>query len=154
MQTPVVGLSMSVPSNVAKSSGVMGRPKKSIDHHQLKALMRLKPSLKDTAAFFKCSQELISTIIDREFGMTFPDFRDQYAVASRFSLIRKALAEAENGNNQMLIFCLKNMCGWTDKHELSAKPVERIELAYNLEDETEAPIEPKDITPWPKPEDN
>jgi hypothetical protein len=95
----------------------MGRPKKEINLEQLKALMRLKPTQKDTAAFFECSEDTIDNVIKKNFKCTFSEFRDQNMVHTRFSLIRKAIQKAENGDNCMLIFCLKNLCGWVDKFE-------------------------------------
>lgn len=113
----------------------MGRPKKNIDLVQLKALMRLKPSREDTAAFFECHPDTIDKLIRKEFDLTFSEFREQNMVHTRFSLIRKAIQKAEGGDNVMLIFCLKNLCGWTDKHE-STNKIEQssILLKYKLDD--------------------
>ncbi len=55
-------------------------------------------------------------------------------VHTRFSLIRTALAKAENGDNTMLIFCLKNLCGWKDKPESEETVSETtFTLNYSLE---------------------
>jgi dihydroxyacetone kinase DhaKLM complex PTS-EIIA-like component DhaM len=101
-------------------------PRKQINFEQLKALMRLKPTQKDTAAFFECSEDTIERIIRKTCDLTFAEFREQNMVHTRFSLIRKAIQKAENGDNVMLIFCLKNLCGWKDKWEqdvdLTMKP--------------------------------
>lgn len=94
-----------------------GRPKKEIPHAQLKAFMRLKPSLQDTANFFECSVDTIERFIRREFKASFADFREQNMVHTRFSLIRKAIQKGEGGDNVMLIFCLKNLCGWKDRYD-------------------------------------
>ena len=100
----------------------MGAPRKEIDMDQLAALMRLKPSQEDCAAFFKCSPDTISNRIkeitiseENPTGLTFSEFRDQNMVHTRFSLIRKALSKANAGDNVMLIFTLKNLCGWKEK---------------------------------------
>jgi hypothetical protein len=95
----------------------MGAPEIPIDLEKLKALMRLKPTLKDTAAFFECSEDTIENRIRQHFNVTFSEFRDKNMVHTRLSLIRKAMAMAENGNVAMLIFCLKNMCEWKDKFD-------------------------------------
>jgi hypothetical protein len=84
---------------------------------QLKAIMRLRPSLEDTAAFLDIHPDTVAKHIKHEHGCSFPEFRDQNMVHTRFMLIRKALKEAENGNTAMLIFSLKNLCGWQDKVE-------------------------------------
>lgn len=52
--------------------------------------------------------------------MTYIEFREQNMVHTRFELVQKALNKAKAGDNIMLIFCLKNLCGWTDRQELKA----------------------------------
>lgn len=93
----------------------MARPKKIIDENQLRTLMRLKPTLKDTAAFFECSEDTIERKCKELADVSFAEFRDQNMVHTRFSLVRKAITKAESGDNVMLIFCLKNLCDWRDK---------------------------------------
>lgn len=110
----------------------MARPKLSIDTEQLEALMRLKPTLEDTAAFFKCSEDTIERHIKSTQNLSFADFRRQKAVTTRFDLVRTATQKALDGDNCMLIFCLKNLCGWADK---PLEPVDKgervIRLAYS-----------------------
>lgn len=90
---------------------------KPIDVAQLKAICRMKPTLKDCAAFFEVSEDTIERHIRKSDNCTFAEFRDKNMVHTRFSLIRTAIRKAENGDNTMLIFCLKNLCGWADKQE-------------------------------------
>lgn len=96
-------------------------PRTILDPIQLKAFMRLNPSLKDTAAFFDCSIETVETRIKEGYNLSFPEFRDQNMVETRKMLIRTALKQARTGNTAMLIFCLKNLCGWKDRHEVTGK---------------------------------
>lgn len=86
-----------------------------IDEPQLKALMRLKPSLADTAAFFECSESTIHRFIQDTFNLKFKEFRDRHMVHTRHDLVRKAIAMAMDSNVPMLIFCLKNLCAWKDR---------------------------------------
>ena len=95
----------------------MARPKAEIDRQQFEALCRLNPTLKDAAAFFKVNQD---TITDRckEWGYEgFSDAREQNMVHTRLDLIRNAMQMAKKGNSALMIFCLKNLCGWADKQE-------------------------------------
>ncbi len=92
-----------------------------VDFDQLKALCRMKPTLEDCAAFFKCSPDTIERRIkehtksdDNPKGLTFAEFREQSLVHTRFDLIRKALKKADQ-SDVMHIFCLKNLGGWRDK---------------------------------------
>jgi hypothetical protein len=103
---------------LAKKNKKMGAPVKHVDLDQLKTLMRLHPRLQDTAAFFEVSPDTIESRIKEHFGgITYSEFREQNMVHTRFSIIRKAISEAERGNTAMLIFCLKNLCGWRDRYE-------------------------------------
>lgn len=81
--------------------------------------MRLKPTLNDTAAFFECHPDTVEKYVKATWNLSFPEFRDQNMVHTRYSIIRKAIQKAEAGDNVMLIFCLKNLCGWKDRHELT-----------------------------------
>jgi AraC-like DNA-binding protein len=89
---------------------------KKIDYEQMKALCRMKPTLKDVAAFFDCSEDTIERRCKEWEGMKFAEFRDKYMVEARFDLIRKALKMAEK-SPAVMIFCLKNLCKWSDNPE-------------------------------------
>jgi hypothetical protein len=95
-----------------RKMALTGRKRKEFDVVQLKAFLRLKPTLEDCAAFFACHSDTVVNFIKREFNMGFSEFREQNAVHTRFNLIRKAISKAEHGDNVMLIFCLKNLCNW------------------------------------------
>lgn len=92
-----------------------GRPVLPIDMEKLAGLMRFKPTLADAAAFFKCSQDTIDRRIKDETGLTYAEFREQNMVHIRFSLVQKAMDKALKGDNVMIIFCLKNLCGWKNE---------------------------------------
>ena len=95
----------------------MSRPRLEIEQAQLEAFCRMHPSLKDAAAFFKCSEDTIENRC-KEFGYTgFSDCREQNMVHTRLKIVQKAISMAEAGNVPMLIFSLKNLCGWVDKFE-------------------------------------
>ena len=112
----------------------MPRPKTAISFQQLTSLMRMKPTLEDAAAFFSCSPDTIERFIKDKSGLSFAEFRHQKGVSSRFALIRKAQEKALSGDNCMLIFCLKNLCGWADKPQYDAgEKLTVIKLAYSVE---------------------
>jgi AraC-like DNA-binding protein len=108
-----------------------GRPKKDIPLDKLKALMRMNPTIKDTAAFFECSIDTIEERIKEYTGLSFPEFKEQNMVHSRLNLIRKAMELADKGNVPMLIFCLKNLCGWSDKFEHQVDPKKVFQVVFN-----------------------
>jgi hypothetical protein len=112
----------------------MGRPKLEIDQEQYEALCRLNPTLKDMAAFFKCSEDTIENKA-KEFGYaTFSDARQQNMVHTRLNLIRTAVSQASSGNVPMLIFSLKNLCGWADKQDTSIEVVDKTETEELLKE--------------------
>lgn len=95
----------------------VGRPEIQIDMEQLAIFCRLKPTLVDCANFFKCSEKTIERRIRDVCNLSFVEFREQNTAVTRHNLIRKAIAKAEAGDNTMLIFTLKNLCGWRDKQQ-------------------------------------
>jgi len=110
-----------------------GRPRVEIDDGKLKKLMRLKPSLEDTAAILECSADTVSRHIRDTHDLTFAEFREQNMAHVRISLVQTALEHAHKGDRVMLIFCLKNLCGWKDRqsHELTGENGGPIELSSN-----------------------
>lgn len=86
---------------------------KPIDMDQLEKLMRFRPTREDCAAFFKCSPQTIDKAVEAT-GLGYKEFRDRNMVHVRFGLIQKAQDLALKGDRTMLIFCLKNLCGWND----------------------------------------
>lgn len=108
------------------------------DLDQLEQFMRLKPSLKDTAAFFKCSTTTVEDTIRKEYDRTFREFRDERMVHTRHALVRKAIEMALSGNTTMMIFCLKNVCGWNDKKEVSVEDSSDKKLIITMEAENDS----------------
>lgn len=101
-----------------------------IDMEQMEALLRRKLTREDCAAFFKVSVDTIERRIkdytateENPEGLTFTQFRDECMVHTRHDLIQAALVKAMGGDNTMLIFCLKNICGWRDRLEGEADVV-------------------------------
>lgn len=59
----------------------------------------------------------LQRVIQQDKKMTFSEYRETQLEGLRFKLIQKAISKALDGDNTMLIFCLKNICGWSDKQE-------------------------------------
>ena len=112
----------------------MGRPRKLDDEkdRQLKAILRLKPTLKDCAAFLELDESTIEKHIKKTYNCRFSEFREQNMVHTRFALIRTCITQAQNGNTAALIFALKNVCGWADKQEIESNS--KIEIIISKED--------------------
>lgn len=84
------------------------------NQRQLKELMRLNPTISDASAFFDVCEKTIELAIRKHYDLTFREFKERHMVHTRLGLIRKAVQKAMSGDNAMLIFCLKNLCRWTD----------------------------------------
>jgi len=98
-----------IPDAEKKSAG---RNRVEINLIELKKLMQYKPTISMTASHFEISKKSVERIIDREFNMTFAEFRDYHMAGRKFSLIQRALQRAEK-SDYMLIYCLNNLCGWS-----------------------------------------
>lgn len=59
--------------------------------------------------------DTINNFCKRTFGMTFSEYREKRFDHTKLLLVQKAIKMAlEDGNVALLIFCLKNICGWRD----------------------------------------
>lgn len=97
-----------------RKGGKAGTPAFTLDQVKLKELMRLKPTLEDTAAIFDCYPRTIQRYIEKHFACTFTEFRDRHMVHTRHALIRMAIDRAKTSDT-ILIFCLKALCDWSDR---------------------------------------
>jgi hypothetical protein len=111
-----------------------GRPRNEVDLNKLAALMRMKPSLEDTAAFFQVSSRTIERLIKSNFGVGFVEFRQQNMVVTRHAIIRKIIEKALRGDNTMLIWSSKNLCDWSDNNRSNEddSPSKSITLNYSV----------------------
>ena len=91
------------------------RPKKNVDLVQLEKLMNFRPTLEETADWFGLAPDTIERRIKENTGLSFAAFRFKKGFSLRKRLQEKALSMAFSGDKTMLIFCLKNICGWGDK---------------------------------------
>lgn len=104
--------------------------------HQLKTLMRLRPTLKDCAAFFEAHTDTIEKYIKRKYKMKFSEFRERYMVHTRFNIIRALLKTAEAGNVKAIELALGYFLKWHNKFE--NETTGKIEVNYKVvEPETE-----------------
>ncbi len=87
----------------------------------LARIAKLRPSTPDAANLFDMPTKTFEDWCVRELGETFAEFRNKYVSRTRGALVNEAIYQALSGNNAMLIFCLKNLAGWTDKVETEIK---------------------------------
>jgi hypothetical protein len=127
-----------------------GRPVITIDWSKLDMALSLGATTKMAADYLEVSVSFLEKLITKEKGMPLGEYREQKMASTRLKLIQKALSKAFDGDNTMIIFALKNLCGWTDRTEHSFDKDKRtILLKYNLDESDQ----PKDVTPNDNPTD-
>jgi len=105
-------------TRLEKPDKKMGRPPIEFDWELLDKILQFRPSLDDTATIMKCSADLVEKKIKSRHGITFSDYRNKRMANVRLTLVQKAIDMAKNGDRVMLIFTLKNLCGWCDNPEM------------------------------------
>ena len=95
---------------------VTGRPRKKIDWELFESVIKCSHKMKidHIAEVMKVHKETLVANIKEKYGCNFEEIRDIKSANIRYPLIQKAIQMAMGGNATMMIFCLKNMCGWTD----------------------------------------
>lgn len=88
--------------------------RKPFDWELLDKVLQYKPSLSDTAEIMKVSEDTVENRIKELHGVTFSEYRNKKMANVRLTLVQKAIQMANTGDRTMLIFCLKNYCGWQD----------------------------------------
>lgn len=90
---------------------------KELDWSKLDGLLQFKPTLKVCADFLDLSPKTIENKIREKYDCTFSEYRDRQMGTVKVKLQQKAIQMALEGHATMLIFSLKNLCGWSDKVE-------------------------------------
>lgn len=110
---------------------------KTFDWAQLDKYLQFKITLKMAAELMECSQTTIKDYIKDKFNMTFTEYSDLKMSRVKVKLVQKALDMAFNGNTAMMIFCLKNICNWSDRNEIEQVNIDKFEFVGGDEDEQE-----------------
>ena len=110
----------------------IGRPAKELDWEKLDLFLQYNPSLLDAAALCGVGKDKILEDIVKYRGKTFSEYRDEKMATTRLRLVQQALDMAiKNGNAALLIFCLKNLCKWSDAGIDEGKELrETIQITY------------------------
>ena len=85
-----------------------------LNHQALKSLMRFRPSLKDAAIFFSVSEDTVERRVKDWEGCTYKEFKERHSLGIKHRLMDRAFEIAMSGNTAMMIFLLKNLCGFSD----------------------------------------
>lgn len=98
------------------------------DWAQLDKYLQFKITLKMASELMECGETTIKNYIKQKHNMTFTEYSDLKMSKVKVKLVQKALDMAFNGSVPLMIFSLKNICGWADKLEqsVSQETVQRI----------------------------
>lgn len=84
----------------------------------------------------KIDAKTLQRHIRRKFDMTYSEYRDSRMTPTKVKLVQTAIRKALEGNTVLMIFCLKNLCGWSDRVESSISPDNNtLQLKYSLGDD-------------------
>jgi hypothetical protein len=109
----------------------MSRKKIIINWDKLDSYLQLKASRKACACLIGVSEDSIDRYVKKKTGMTFGDYAKSKMEPVKLKLVQKALSMALSGNVVMMIFCLKNIAGWTDSPDIEIEQQE-IDATFEL----------------------
>ncbi len=96
----------------------MANHKTEVNFDKLDALLQFKVSMKFCADYLGVSIDAIRRRIKERYDMTFTEYHQLKMERTATKLQQKAIEMALDGNNTMMIFCLKNLANWADKQEI------------------------------------
>ena len=103
---------------------------------KLDGLLAYKSSLTVCADILETTDTTIKNHIKRRYNLTFTEYAERKLSRTKLKLVQKAIEQASSGNTTMLIFCLKNICKWSDKQEAALDVANNaIKLAYSLKED-------------------
>lgn len=97
-------------------------PKIELDWGKLDAILQFNPTLVICAELLEISIDTIERRIKDAHNCTFLEYKNRKMGLVKIKLQQKAITMALGGNTAMMIFTLKNLCGWADKFVHSEDP--------------------------------
>lgn len=94
--------------------GETGRPKIPFDWEMFDKLCSLGLNKSDICDLMKVSDSTVTRRVQEEHQLNFEQYKDKKMSVIRQKLVQKAYDMALSGDKTLLIFCLKNICGWSD----------------------------------------
>lgn len=121
---------------LAVENNKRGRPKVELNYDKLDALLQFKVTKGFCADYLGVSEDTIDRRIKEDHSKTFTEYHELKLARTGLKLQQKAIEAALSGNTTLMIFCLKNISKWVDKHESTVDVADNaIKLAYKLKDE-------------------
>ena len=105
-----------------------------LNYDKLDALLQFKVSAEFCADYLEVSRDTIIRRIKQDYDMTFAAYHNLKMEHTATKLQQKAIELALRGNNVMMIFCLKNLAGWSDKQEVKQETTQKIEMIVSTDE--------------------
>lgn len=104
-----------------------------VDYSKLESYLQFKATREMCAYMLGISESTLKRKVKERYDMTFSDLQQKCLAPMKVQLVNKALSMALKGDRVLLIFCLKNYCGWSDKNTSDEQNVNNfIQLNYKL----------------------
>ena len=100
---------------------------------KLDGLLAYKSSLVVCADILEVSEGTLKNHIRKRYDMTFTQYSEKKLSRTKVKLVQKAIEMATSGNTAMMIFCLKNICKWSDNND-SQVDIGKIEINIDKDD--------------------
>lgn len=84
---------------------------------ELDALLQFRVTIAYCADYLGISRDTLIRRVRETHNLTFLEYHKLRMERTATKLQQKAIELALKGNSTMMIFCLKNLAGWSDKHE-------------------------------------
>jgi hypothetical protein len=95
-----------------------GRPRKKIDYKTVEKLCALQCTGAEIASFLNIHYSTLIEHIQRDYGMSFPEYFELKSGAGRVSLRRRQWQAAQEGNSAMLIWLGKQYLGQVEPTQM------------------------------------
>lgn len=107
--------------------------KKELNYDALDAMLQFKVNKKFCAEYLEMSEDTLERRLREDKDKTFTEYHQLKMGRTAIKLQQKSIDMAMRGNVTMMIFCLKNLAGWSDKQEV----VQTTEIKINIDSEDE-----------------
>lgn len=105
-----------------------------INWEKLEAYLQCGASAVSAAAMLGVHEKTLRRRVGQRYGMSFSEYKDKVGAGVQIMLVSKALKMAQAGNTAVMIFMLKNKCGYSDKNESKVDTTVTFNLNYKLDE--------------------
>ena len=117
-----------------KNPDIAIKHRKDFDYDALKGYLSFRATTSMCSALLGVSERTVERKVREKYDLTVAEYREKCLAPVKLKLVNKAISMAMGGDRVLLIFCLKNLCGWADVNDKDARNVLNvIQLNYKLD---------------------